>query len=41
MVNWLVNSIANQDAFLHGVASIATATAACVSVYFAIRNRKK
>jgi hypothetical protein len=41
VVNWLVNSIANQDAFLHGVASIATATAACVSVYFAIRNRKK
>ena len=41
VVNWLVMTIAHQEAFLQGCASIATGIAALVSVYFAVRNRKR
>jgi len=41
VVNYIVSLISHQEAFLQGVASIATAVAAVVSIYFAIRNRKR
>jgi len=41
VANWIVSLISHQEAFLQGCASIATGLAAIVSIYFAIRNRKR
>jgi hypothetical protein len=41
LINYFVTLISTQEAFLQGLASLATIAAACVSVFFAIRNRKK
>jgi hypothetical protein len=41
VINYLINLIATEDVFLHGLASIITSVAAAISIYFAIRNRKK
>jgi hypothetical protein len=39
--NWIIAAISNNDAFLQGIAALVTAAAGVVSIYFAIRNRKR
>lgn len=41
VVNWIVSLIVSNGPLLSGIASIATAVAAAVSIVFAIRNRKR
>lgn len=41
VVNWFVALVANNGPFLQGMAAIVTAIAGLVSIYFAIRNRKR
>jgi hypothetical protein len=40
-INFIISLLATQQAVFQSLAAIATVVAACVSIYFAIRNRKK
>jgi len=41
VINWFIAAVSNNDNFLQGMAAIVTAIAGVISIYFAIRNRKK
>lgn len=38
-MSWVMSAVTQNDAFLHGLASLMTAVAAIVSIYFAFKRK--